>query len=49
MNPERAERLRAMYEDELMRRCGGTSMGGTKTVDWKDFVEYADQKEAGEQ
>jgi solute carrier family 25 phosphate transporter 23/24/25/41 len=47
MNPERAERLRVMYEDELMRRCGGTATEGTKSVDWKDFLEYADKKEAG--
>lgn len=44
MNSERAERLRDMYEDELMRRC---TPGGTTSIDWKDFLEYADKKEAG--
>jgi solute carrier family 25 (mitochondrial phosphate transporter), member 23/24/25/41 len=44
LNPERAERLRAMYEDELMRRCAS---GGTTSIDWNDFLEYADRKEAG--
>ncbi|KAF8517770.1 mitochondrial carrier [Gautieria morchelliformis] len=43
LNPERAERLRAMYEDELMRRCAS---GGTTSIDWNDFLEYADRKEA---
>ncbi|KAF8579310.1 mitochondrial carrier [Ramaria rubella] len=42
MNPERAECLRAMYEDELMRRCAS---GGTASIGWKDFLEYADKKE----
>ena len=48
MNPERAEWLRSLYEDELMRRCGGTATAGPKSVDWKAFLEYADKKEAGE-
>lgn len=44
MDAERAKRLRDMYEDELMRRC---TAGGTTSIEWKDFLEYADAKEAG--
>lgn len=44
MNPERAERLRAMYEDELMNGCASS---GTTSIDWKDFLDYADKKEEG--
>ncbi|KAJ7129594.1 mitochondrial carrier domain-containing protein [Mycena epipterygia] len=47
LTPEAAQRLIAMYEKELLRKCGGHSsstspMGG---IAWKDFREYAEAKE----
>ena len=43
MNSERAERLRDMYEAELMR-CASS---GTTSINWKEFLDYADKKEVG--
>ncbi|KAJ7754243.1 mitochondrial carrier [Mycena maculata] len=47
LTPESAQRLIALYEQELLRKCGGHSsststMGG---IGWKEFREYAEAKE----
>ena len=51
---ERAEKLRAEYENELLGRCvkrGSTSIGHStrKPLDWNEFKAYAEAKEAGAQ
>ncbi|KAJ6539412.1 mitochondrial carrier [Mycena capillaripes] len=47
LTPVAAQRLITMYDNELLRRCGGHSsstspMGG---IPWKEFREYAEAKE----
>ncbi|KAJ6539946.1 mitochondrial carrier [Mycena sp. CBHHK59/15] len=47
LTPETAQRLINMYEDELLRKCGGhgsstSPMGG---IGWNEFREYAEAKE----
>ncbi|KAJ7904587.1 mitochondrial carrier [Mycena olivaceomarginata] len=47
ITPEAAQRLITMYENELLRKCGGHSsstspMGG---IEWKEFKSYAMAKE----
>ena len=46
LNPERAEKLRARYEEELMSSCAGNT-GKPKEVTFPDFVKYTEAKEAG--
>jgi hypothetical protein len=50
---EKAERLRDIYDDELLHKCGNghrlTSTHGPKPlIPWKDFYRYAEAKEVGE-
>jgi solute carrier family 25 (mitochondrial phosphate transporter), member 23/24/25/41 len=47
LTPERAEELRRIYVEELLRdmdSAGGSS--SNRSVDWETFRSYADQKEA---
>lgn len=45
---ESAQRLEAMYEDELLGSCGGHTSGfKRRVVGWDDFQKYAEAKEAG--
>ena len=45
---ERAESIRAMYDDELLVRCRGSKdRSGTQRVKWDEFKEYAQAKEVG--
>lgn len=39
LTPERAAALKSIYENELLRRCGGES--------WTEFKKYAEEKEVG--
>ncbi|KAK7695894.1 hypothetical protein QCA50_000533 [Cerrena zonata] len=44
---ESAQRLEAMYEDELLGSCGGHTSGfKRRAVGWDDFQKYAETKEA---
>jgi solute carrier family 25 phosphate transporter 23/24/25/41 len=45
MTPERAKRLKALYENELLIRCGDSKTSTMPT--WKEFKTYADAKEGG--
>ena len=50
---EKAERLRDIYDDELLHKCGNgdglTNTRGPKPlIPWKDFYRYAEAKEVGE-
>lgn len=42
---EKAESIRAMYDDELLVRCRGSKERGK--VKWDEFEEYAEAKEVG--
>lgn len=45
---ESATKLKEMYEDELLGRCGGHTSGFTRRhIGWKEFQKYAEAKEAG--
>lgn len=48
MTEERAKRLESIYDRELLRRCSGSSSsaGGTGSIEWQEFKEYALAKEA---
>lgn len=49
LTPEMAENMRRVYEDELLRRCGGHISSQTPThIPWPDFRGYAEAKEAGQ-
>ncbi|KAJ7228593.1 mitochondrial carrier [Mycena pura] len=45
--PEAAQRLIAMYETELLRKCGGhsSSTSPMSGIEWKEFSKYAEAKE----
>lgn len=45
---EKAERLTAMYHDELMKECALEEGNTLEPVTWREFKAYADYKEAGE-
>ena len=48
LTPEKAEALKLVYENELLRTCGGYASGNaTSPVDWKEFRNYAEAKEVG--
>ena len=42
---ERAQKMRQIYEHELLSRMGRPN-GDPKPVDWADFLKYANEKEA---
>jgi len=49
---EEAERLRDIYDDELLHKCGNSSSlthtrGPKPLIPWKDFYRYAEAKEVG--
>lgn len=45
---EGAMKLKAMYEAELLGRCGGHTSGFTRRhIGWREFQKYAEAKEAG--
>jgi solute carrier family 25 (mitochondrial phosphate transporter), member 23/24/25/41 len=45
---QKAQRLKTMYEDELLGRCGGHVVGPSPGhIRWKDFKKYAEAKEVG--
>lgn len=45
---QKAERLKAVYENELFGRCGGHMVGPSPGhIRWKDFKKYAEAKEVG--
>jgi len=45
---EKAESIRAMYDDELLVRCRGSKdRGRVQRVKWDEFKEYAEAKEVG--
>ncbi|KAJ7283581.1 mitochondrial carrier [Mycena rebaudengoi] len=47
LTPEAAQRLVAMYDAELLRKCGGhsSSTSPMRGIGWKQFREYAEAKE----
>ena len=50
---EEAEKLRDIYDDELLHKCGNSSSlthtrGPKPLIPWKDFYRYAEAKEVGE-
>lgn len=45
LTPDKAEKLRAAYEDELLGRCGAQS--SRKQIGWTEFKNYAEAKETG--
>jgi solute carrier family 25 (mitochondrial phosphate transporter), member 23/24/25/41 len=48
LTPQMAERLKAMYHNELLGRCGGHTAGTPPGhIRWKDFKAYAEAKEVG--
>jgi len=48
MTYEKAESIRAMYDDELLVRCRGSKdREGVQRVKWGEFKEYAEAKEVG--
>lgn len=48
LTPEAAEKLSAMYENELLGSCGASSPASDPhPIGWKPFVAYAKAKEAG--
>lgn len=42
---EKAESLKAMYDEELLGHCSGDL---PDRIGWKEFKEYAEAKEVGE-
>jgi solute carrier family 25 (mitochondrial phosphate transporter), member 23/24/25/41 len=45
---EKAEKLRAAYEDELLSHVGGhTTSNVSSQIGWNSFKEYAEEKETG--
>ena len=49
LTPEKAENMRRVYEDELLRRCGGHISSPRLThLPWPEFRDYAEAKEAGQ-
>jgi solute carrier family 25 (mitochondrial phosphate transporter), member 23/24/25/41 len=45
---QKAQRLKSMYENELLGRCGGHIVGPLPShIRWKDFKKYAEAKEVG--
>lgn len=49
LTPEKAENMRRVYEDELLRRCGGRISSLRPThIPWPEFRDYAEAKEAGQ-
>ncbi|KAJ7638879.1 mitochondrial carrier [Roridomyces roridus] len=42
---ESAQRLSQMYEQELVRKCGGPSSSTMTGIGWKEFVSFAKEKE----
>ncbi|KAI5124933.1 hypothetical protein M0805_007360 [Coniferiporia weirii] len=46
LTPERAEGLRRMYHDELLRKCALEESDPSGPITWKDFKKYAENKEA---
>jgi solute carrier family 25 phosphate transporter 23/24/25/41 len=49
LTPEAAEKLKEMYDEELLGRCGGATAEdpGSHRIGWRAFVKYAEAKEAG--
>lgn len=48
LTPMKAEKLQLLYEEELLGSCGGHVEGNSASpVNWKEFKEYAEAKEAG--
>lgn len=49
---EKAERLRDIYDDELLHKCNCNGLTHTRShkplIPWKDFYRYAEAKEVGE-
>ncbi|KAF5344151.1 hypothetical protein D9758_008886 [Tetrapyrgos nigripes] len=43
LTPDKAEKLRASYEDELLGRCGAQS--SRRQIGWTEFKDYAEAKE----
>jgi solute carrier family 25 (mitochondrial phosphate transporter), member 23/24/25/41 len=44
----KAEEMRRVYEDELLRKCGGHTMNEQPNhIRWPEFRRYAEAKEAG--
>lgn len=49
LTPEKAENMWGVYEDELLRRCGGHISSQRPThIPWPEFRDYAEAKEAGQ-
>lgn len=49
LTPEMAENMWKVYEDELLRRCGGHISSQRLThIPWPEFRDYAEAKEAGQ-
>ncbi|THH11487.1 hypothetical protein EW145_g618 [Phellinidium pouzarii] len=46
LTPEKAEDLKKMYQDELLRECTLEEGDHWGPVTWKDFKKYAEKKEA---
>ncbi|KAF7977433.1 hypothetical protein HWV62_3588 [Athelia sp. TMB] len=47
LTPMKAEKLKLLYEEELLGSCGGHVEGNSGSpVNWKEFKEYAEAKEA---
>ncbi|KXN89640.1 Calcium-binding mitochondrial carrier SAL1 [Leucoagaricus sp. SymC.cos] len=42
---EKAETIRAMYDDELLVHCKGSKDRGAQRIGWEEFKEYAKAKE----
>lgn len=48
LTPMKAEKLKLVYEEELLGSCGVYVEGNSGSpVNWKEFKEYAEAKEAG--
>lgn len=48
LTPETAEKLKEMYDNELLGRCGGYKTGSpAHPIGWKAFKAYAETKEVG--
>ena len=49
---EKAERLKDIYDDELLHKCNSRrpthTRGPKSSIPWKDFYRYAEAKEVGE-
>lgn len=49
LTPEKVENMGRVYEDELLRRCGGHISSQRPThIPWPVFRDYAEVKEAGQ-